>query len=174
MAYSLLLCTSMLSAQSSIYNFQILSINGTDSIQLNNYQGKKILFVNIACLSTSVNQIAGLEELYQRFKDSGLVIIACPSNSFQNEPGSNQEIKQFCASRFSCSFLISEKIDVLGSNTHPLYQWLSSKAQNSVMNINMKGNFTKILVNRQGLIVGFFAEQVGPTDDIVISTIRNN
>ena len=158
----------------SLYSIKLPSINGTDSINLGSLQGKKILLVNSATLASSVNQLASLEQLYQHFKDSNLVVIICPSNSFGNEPGSDAEILQYVSNRFSPQFLISVKIETIGSNAHSLYKWISSKEQNGVMNGKIKGDFTKFLINAQGEIVGFYSGQLDPQDPVIINAIRNN
>jgi len=159
---------------SSLYSIKLPSINGTDSINLGGFQGKKILLVNSATLASSINQLSSLEQLYQHFKDSSLIIIVCPSNSFGNEPGSDGEILQYVSNRFSPQFLMSAKIETTGNNAHSLYKWISSKEQNGVMNGKIKGDFTKLLINAQGEIVGLYSGQVDPQDPVIINAIRNN
>lgn len=158
----------------SVYDFSLPSHSTNDSIYLSNFRDKKILFVNSATITSSVSQLSALEQLNKQFKDSGLVIVVCPSNSFGNENGSNEDILQFINLQYSPTFLISKKINVVGSDAHPLYKWIASKDQNSIMNYKIRGDFNKILVNRQGKIVGVFAENIQPSDEVLIRTIRNN
>lgn len=158
----------------SIYDFSVISIKNNEAIPLSNFRGKKILLVNTASLCASVNQFAELETLYQKFKDSGLVIIACPSNSFNSESGSNEEIWKFCKDRFQISFEISQKVEVIGDNAAPLFLWIAKKDQNGIVNGKIKSNFSKFLINGNGQIVGLFGEMVRPMDDAIIRSIRAN
>lgn len=171
---SMLLSGIALGQVKSVYDFTLPSNNSNDSIQLSNYRGQKILIVNSATITSSVSQLSALENLNKQFKDSSLIIIVCPSNSFGNETGSDQEILQYINLHFSPSFLISRKINVVGSEAHPLFKWIASKEQNSVLNYKIRGDYNKILVNRQGKIVGVFAENVLPDNEILIKTIVNN
>lgn len=167
-------CSAYGICQSSLYGIQLPALNEKDTIRLSDYQGKKILLVNTACLSPASSQFAGLSELYAKFKDSGLVIIAFPSNSFGYETGTNSEIQQFISDRFTLGFPVTSKSEVSGAGANAVYKWIASKEQNTVMNGKVKADFNKFLINAQGKIVGFFSDQVMPMDEILISTIRKN
>ena len=160
------------SAQTTVYGFQIPAIE-TGTINLNNYQGKKILLVNSASQSNNVQQYAELQQLYIKFKDSGLVIITVPSNSFNTEPQSNAQILQTCINSYGISFPMAAKAAVKGTTAIALYQWLTKKAQNSVMDTEVKTDFQKYLINTQGKLVGVFAARIHPMHDILVKAIRN-
>lgn len=155
---------------SSIYN---VSINDTDghTISLSEYRGKKILLVNIATGSERVSQLASLQQLQQQYHDS-LVIIAFPSNSFGNEPRSNAEIKTFCQSTYNCSFIIAAKNSVTGGSAQPVYSWLSNAAANGASSISIAGDFQKILIDKEGDIIGIFAPAVNLTDASFVQAIN--
>ena len=158
----------------TLYSITLSPVSGTNTIKLSDYKGKKILLVNSATHAGSINQFASLEKLFQQFKDSGLVIIVCPSNSFGNEPGSNEDISQFIQSHFTPGFIITSKIEILGEGAHALYKWISSKEQNGLMNGKIQGDFTKFLINEQGQIKGFYSAYVDPLDPVIINAIHNN
>lgn len=158
----------------SIYTIKVPLVNGIDSLQLNTWQGKKILIVNTASQSNYVSQFAQLEQLYQQFKDSNLVILACPSTSFGNEPYNNQQVSTFCTQVIPVTYKVSAITNVLGTNMSPLYLWLTSKSQNGVFSKVLGSDFSKFLINGQGQIVGFFAGSVSPVDNSIINAIRAN
>jgi glutathione peroxidase len=159
-------------AQPSIYGFSIPGIE-TGTINFNNYQGKKILLVNTATTGPAAPQYAELQQLHARFKDSGLVIIAVPSNSFNNEPKTNAEINQFCATNYNISFPQAAKADVKGGNAIDLYKWLTAKTQNTVMDSDVKKDFQKYLINTQGKLVGVFSIKINPMNAVMINAIRS-
>jgi glutathione peroxidase len=156
---------------SSIYNFKIAAIDGSE-IELSKYQGKKILFVNTATQSRFAGQLRSLEKLYQKYKDS-LVIVAVPSKSFGNEPAAASEIKTHLQDQYGAHYLIAAPLDVSGPNTTPLYQWLTSKANNGVMSSSVEGDFQKYLINSDGRLIGYFIPGVDPMDSIVLKSIEN-
>jgi glutathione peroxidase len=159
-------------AQPTIYGFSIPAIE-TGTINFNNYQGKKILLVNTATTGPAAPQYAELQQLYARFKDSGLVIIAVPSNSFNNESKTNAEIQQYCTSTYNISFPQSAKADVKGGNAIDLYKWLTTKTQNTVMDSDVKKDFQKYLINAQGKLVGVFSAKINPMNAVMINAIRS-
>ncbi len=164
---------SGVSQNTSFQSIQVVTIDG-DTISMNDFNGKKILLVNSASISPRFEQLNSLEQLYQHFKDSGLVVIVCPSNSFGNEPGSDEEIKQLITNRFSPNFIVTKKMNVVGENAHNLYKWISDKNQNGVVNGKIPGDFTKFLIDGQGSIKGFYSTQLDPQDPVIINAIRNN
>ena len=158
----------------SVYSFKVPLVNGTDTLNLSGWQGKKILVVNTSSQCANVQQYAQLEQLYQQFKDSGLVILACPSNSFGAEPYSNQQVMNFCSTHYGITYLLSKKISVTCTALVPLYEWLTQKTKNGVMDPEIRTDFTKFLINGQGQLVGFFDGSIGPLDAKVLNAIRAN
>ncbi|MFT5777987.1 MAG: glutathione peroxidase [Crocinitomicaceae bacterium] len=155
----------------SIYSIKINSIDN-ESIDLAQFKGKKILFVNVASKCGFTPQYDGLQQLHETYKDQ-LVIIGVPCNQFMNqEPGSNEEIVEFCQKNYGVSFLMTEKIDVKGSNQHELYKWLTSKEMNGSTDSKVKWNFQKYLVNESGELVEVFSSNVKPMD-AQITTLLN-
>jgi glutathione peroxidase len=136
-------------------NFKIKDIKGNE-IDFNQYQGKVVLLVNVASKCGLTPQYAQLEELYQKYKDKGLEIIGFPCNQFGGqEPGTPEEIVQFCESKYNVSFTLTEKINVKGSDAHPLFNYLAS--QTSDPTTCMSWNFVKFLINKDGTFEGRYA-----------------
>lgn len=139
----------------TLYNIEINSLQRTP-INLSTYQGKKILFVNVASKCGFTPQYKSLQELYKTYQDK-LMIIGVPCNQFgQQEPGSSKEIEEFCELNYGVSFLITEKVDVKGANQHPLYTWLTQKKLNGKKNSSVKWNFQKYLVDDQGEFIDYY------------------
>lgn len=156
----------------SIYDYSISDIDG-NTISLSQFQGKKMLLVNTASNSQYTSQYQGLEQLYQRYSDS-LVIIAIPSNSFGHEPLSNAAIKQFVSSNYNNHFILGAKTDVAGTNQCPLYNWLTHSAQNGVMENTLSNDFYKFLIDRSGNLIGAFAPSVDPMSQQIQDAIEND
>jgi glutathione peroxidase len=136
----------------TIYDYSIPTSTG-DEISLREYQGKVILIVNTASKCGFTYQYSGLQDLYDQFKDQGLVVLALPCNQFGGqEPGSNAEVQEFCQLNYGLSFPVMGKIDVNGDQQHPLYSYLKSQA-GGLLNNNIKWNFTKFLVDCEGNVV---------------------
>lgn len=145
----------------SLYNIEINSISG-EKINLADYKGKKILFVNVASECGFTPQYDGLQELYELYKDN-LMIIGVPSNQFGGqEPGTAAQIQSFCKLNYGVTFLITEKVDVKGANQHPLYAWLTKKEKNGVKNSSVKWNFQKYLVDESGNFVDYYFSLTKP------------
>ena len=160
--------------QSKVFNYNI-EINNLDGkkIDLNQFKGKKILFVNTASMCGFTKQYKELENLYKEYNEN-LVIIASPSNQFGGqEPGTNFEIKQFCEKNFGVTFLITEKINVKGSEIHPLYSWLTSKEKNGVKNSSVKWNFQKYFVDESGYFIDYFYSTTSPYSSKILKLINN-
>lgn len=154
----------------SIYNLNIKSLDGS-AINLNDFKGKKILFVNVASKCGFTPQYADLQKLHEKYKKN-LVIIGVPCNQFMNqEPGSNEEIASFCKKNYGVTFLISEKVDVKGKNQHPLYSWLTTKSKNGVLDSSVKWNFQKYLIDENGRLLEMFASNVNPMESKLTSKI---
>lgn len=136
----------------SIYEFNLPSSNG-DEISLRDFQGKVMLIVNTASKCGFTSQYSGLQDLYDQFKDQGLVVLALPCNQFGGqEPGSNAEVQEFCQLNYGLSFPVMGKIDVNGDQQHPLYSFLKSQA-GGLLTDKIKWNFTKFLVDREGNVI---------------------
>ena len=150
-----------LEPKSSIYNIEINNISG-EPINLKDYKGKKILFVNVASECGFTGQYKGLQELYDTYKEQ-LIIIGVPCNQFGGqEPGSSLEIQSFCSLNYGVTFLMTEKVDVKGDKQHPLYKWLTTKALNGKSNSSVKWNFQKYIVDKNGRFVDYFYSLTKP------------
>ncbi len=149
---------------SSIYDYSATRANGTEA-SLSEYKGQVLLVVNTASKCGFTPQYEGLEKLYRDHKDAGFLVLAFPCNQFgAQEPGSAQEIVDFCETRFKTSFPLFKKIEVNGDGAHPLYKHLKSSVKGIVGTQRIKWNFTKFLVNRKGEVVARFGPQKKPAD----------
>ncbi len=153
----------------SIYDYQVNTIRG-ERVSLADYQGKVLLIVNTASKCGFTPQYTGLQELYEKFKDHNFEILGFPSNQFkEQEPGSNDDIEQFCQINHGVTFPLFEKIDVKGNTAHPLFQYLSDQAPGILGTKAVKWNFTKFLVDSDGKVIKRFAPTTTPgklQDDI--------
>ena len=132
---------------------------------LEDYKGKVLLIVNTASKCGFTPQYKGLEELHRTYKDRGLVVLGFPCNQFgQQEPGSDSEIQEFCTLNYGVSFPVYAKLDVNGSNAHPLFSHLKKAAPGILGTEGIKWNFTKFLVNREGEVVNRYAPKDKPQD----------
>ena len=148
----------------SIYDFTAKSLQGKD-VSLGEFRGKPILIVNTASKCGFTPQYEGLEKLYEQHKDKGLVVLGFPCNQFgAQEPGSEAEIGAFCQANYGVTFPMFSKIDVNGANAHPLYNHLKAEKAGILGTRNIKWNFTKFLVNRDGEVVNRFAPTTKPED----------
>ena len=146
----------------SIQDFEAVDITGK-AVRLADQAGKLLLIVNTASQCGFTPQFAGLETLWQRFKDRGLVVMGFPSNEFgRQDPGSNDEIASFCQLNYGVSFPMMAKIDVNGGDAHPLFQWLKTEAPGLLGSKAIKWNFTKFLVGRDGRVIKRYAPQDKP------------
>ena len=158
-------------AQESIYDIEINDISG-NPIDLKQFRGKHILFVNVASECGFTPQYAGLEELHQQFKEN-LVVIGLPCNQFGGqEPGTEKEIQQFCAKNFGVSFLLTEKIEVKGEGKHQLYNWLTDKKKNGKSSSSVKWNFQKYVVDEKGEFVNYFYSTTKPMSLKITSLLK--
>ncbi len=151
----------------SIHEFNLNSIDGTP-VPLTTYQGKVALVVNVASQCGYTPQYEGLEALYKRFKDKGFVILGMPANNFGGqEPGTNEEIKTFCTRKYSVDFPMFSKVSVKGDDKAPLYQYLTSTGGGEI-----KWNFTKFLVGRDGKVLQRFESKVEPGSPEMVSAVE--
>ena len=146
-----------------IYQFNFNNIN-REKVSLKAFECKIVLIVNTASNCGLTYHYKGLEGLYQEYKDAGLEIIGFPCNQFgKQEPGTEDEIKSFCKLNYDVSFQLSEKIEVNGSNTHPAFKYLKSELKGK-LNDSIKWNFTKFLIDRNGMPVKRFSATVEPEE----------
>jgi len=144
----------------SIYDFEALSIDGKPAA-LATQRGKVLLIVNTASACGFTPQFAGLEKLWEQYRDRGLVIVGFPSNEFgAQDPGSNDEIASFCQLNYGVSFPMMAKVKVNGGDAHPLWKWLTAEAPGLLGTQSVKWNFTKFLVGKDGQVIKRYA----PTD----------
>lgn len=156
---------------SSIYDFTLPAIDG-QAMPLSNFKGKAVLIVNVASKCGLTPQYKGLEALYQKYKDKGLVILGFPANNFgAQEPGTNEQIQSFCELNYGVSFPLYAKVSVKGDDQTPLYQYLTKPADPTGAG-DIQWNFTKFLVGRDGKVVNRFEPQVGPEAPELISAIE--
>ncbi|HZF16153.1 MAG TPA: glutathione peroxidase [Steroidobacteraceae bacterium] len=147
---------------STAYDFESNSLAG-NRVRLDQFNGKVLLIVNTASQCGFTPQYAGLEELFQRYRDRGLVVLGFPCNQFgAQEPGSASDIGAFCQTNYGVSFPMFEKIDVNGERTHPLYRWLKKSARGVLGSERIKWNFTKFLVDRSGVVTARYATLTKP------------
>ncbi|HEY2492133.1 MAG TPA: glutathione peroxidase [Paenibacillus sp.] len=146
----------------SIYDYQVNTIAG-EEVSLSKYEGKVLLIVNTASKCGFTPQYKGLQELYEKFKDHNFEILGFPSNQFkEQEPGSADEIEQFCQINYGVTFPLFEKVDVKGNTAHPLFQYLSKEAPGVLGSKAVKWNFTKFLVDSQGKVLDRYAPATTP------------
>lgn len=158
--------------QKNFYDFTVKTLEGED-FPLSHLKGKKVIVVNTASRCGLTPQYAVLEELYKTYKDSGLVIIGFPSNDFkEQEPGDNEQIREFCQANYGVTFPMMEKISVVGKDIHPLYVWLTKKSRNGIVEAPVQWNFQKFLLNRDGTIYRVISPKESPNSPQVIEWIE--
>tara|TARA_B100001142_G_scaffold328605_1_gene389199 strand:- start:5738 stop:6238 length:501 start_codon:yes stop_codon:yes gene_type:complete len=162
--------TSLLTAQ-TVYHNKINNIDGF-SIDLNEFKGKYILFVNVASKCGFTKQYSELEKLFQTYKND-LIVIGLPCNQFGGqEPGNADEIKSFCTKNYGVSFILTEKINVKDNDKHPLYAWLTDKKLNGKSSSNVKWNFQKYLIDREGRMIDYFYSTTSPMSSKITNLIN--
>jgi glutathione peroxidase len=155
----------------SIHQFRIPGIDGNE-INLADYKGKKILLVNTASECGFTPQYAPLQILHEKYGDK-LAVIGFPSNNFgAQEPGNENEIKDFCERNYGVTFPLSKKIDVTGEHQHPIFRWLTKKELNGWNDRDPNWNFCKYLLDENGSLIHFFSHKMDPMDDKIISSIE--
>ena len=158
----------------NIYNFKVRDIDGKD-VKLKSYKGKVVMVVNTASKCGYTPQYEGLQALYDKYKDKGLVILGFPANNFGGqEPGTEAEIREFCTSKYKVTFPMFAKISVKGEDQHPLYAYLTSKETNPDFGGDISWNFNKFLIDRRGRIVGRFTSKDKPMADSVIAEVEKH
>ncbi|MDQ7815515.1 MAG: glutathione peroxidase [Melioribacteraceae bacterium] len=154
----------------NIYNIVVKDIEGKD-VKLSDYAGKVLLVVNVASKCGYTPQYEGLQKIYETYKEKGFEILAFPCNDFKGqEPGTNEEIKEFCSANYGVTFTLFDKIKVLGEDRSPLYQKLISSE--SVEQGDVKWNFEKFLISKDGEVVGRFRSKVKPESEELTSLLE--
>jgi glutathione peroxidase len=155
----------------SIHSFKVKSIEGK-TIDFSSFKGKKILVVNTASKCGYTPQYEALQKVYDQYKDK-LVIVGFPANNFGGqEPGSDTEIQDFCKARFGVSFPLASKVSVKGSDMAPIYKWLTSKAENGVLDAEIGWNFGKFLLDENGKLLQYFPSKVKPDSDEILKFVK--
>jgi len=153
-------------------NFTVKSIDGKD-VNLADYRGKVVLFVNVASRCGLTPQYKGLQALYDKYKDDGLVVIGFPANNFAGqEPGTNEEIQQFCTSKYNVTFPMMSKISVAGQDKHPLYKFLTEGGAGQEFKNEVEWNFAKFLVDRNGNVIARFSAKTKPEEPQVGAAVE--
>jgi len=159
--------------EQSVLDFTMKSIDDND-VPLSSYKGKVLLIVNVASRCGNTKQYHGLQKLYETYRDKGLVVLGFPANNFMGqEPGTNAEIKEFCSTKFGVTFPMFSKISVKGDDQHPLYRFLTSDDTNPEFSGNVKWNFQKYLVNRDGAVIAKFAPGDDPMSADVVLAVES-
>ena len=156
----------------SLYKFDMTSID-QEKVPLKKYEGKVILVVNVASKCGLTLQYKGLQAIYKKYKDKGLVILGFPANNFlKQEPGTDKEIKEFCSLNYGVDFPLFSKISVKGDDIHPLYKFLTSETENPGFEGDIRWNFDKFLADRSGKIIARFHPKTTPEDAKVTGAIE--
>jgi len=151
-------------SEKNFFNYQVTNAQG-QKIDLTQFKGHPVLVVNVASKCGFTPQYTGLEQLYQQFKNQGLVILGFPCNQFgSQEPGNNEEIQQFCSMNYSVTFPVLAKVDVNGEKADPIYMFLKKEAPGILGTEMIKWNFTKFLITPEGKVFKRYAPNVVPQD----------
>ncbi len=168
-----ILLTMSVSAQKTLHDFVVEDIHG-NAYALSELKGKKVMVVNTASKCGLTPQYEKLEALYKEYGSEKFVIIGFPANNFMGqEPGTNEEILEFCTLTYDVSFLMMSKISVKGKDQHPLYSWLTSKELNGVEDSKVSWNFQKYLIDENGKLVRSFSPRTDPMDEEIIAWLSN-
>lgn len=156
----------------SFYDLSAVSIGG-DTIDFSLFKGQKILLVNTASKCGFTGQYKDLQEMYEKYGGTNFTIIGFPSNDFlRQEPGTDNEIKEFCEVNYGVTFQMMSKISVKGKDIHPVYIWLTTKEENGVMDSKVKWNFQKYMIDENGKLVDYANPKDSPNSEKIISWIE--
>ena len=168
-----LFLSSAADAQKNFHSFKTQTIDGKD-FDLASLKGKKVLVVNTASKCGLTPQYKELEALYKQYKDKNFVIIGFPANNFlSQEPGSNEEIAEFCELNYGVTFPMMSKISVKGKDQDPIYKWLTSKTENGKIDAEVSWNFQKFMIDENGELVDYASPREKPLSDKIVSWIEN-
>ena len=164
----------MVQAQTnSIYQFKVKDIDGK-TFDMASLKGKKVLIVNVASKCGFTPQYEQLQELYDTYKDSGFTIIGFPANNFKNqEPGSNSDIKAFCTLNYGVTFPMMDKVSTKGDDQSPIYQWLTEKSKNGVLDAEVSWNFQKFMIDENGRLIDFVSPKESPMSEKILKWIKS-
>ena len=171
---SIILFSSMnLNAQdTNFYSFTVKTIDG-EEISLAQFKGKKVLVVNVASKCGHTPQYEDLQKLYEEYGGDDFTIIGFPANNFlRQEPGTNEEIKEFCTINYGVTFPMMAKISVKGKDIHPLYEWLTKEENNGVMDAKVSWNFQKFMIDENGELVDMASPKRKPYDEKIIAWLQ--
>lgn len=155
-----------------VYSFDLEDIDG-NHVALSRFRGKVLLLVNVASKCGYTRQYEGLQALYEKYDDRGLVVLAFPANNFGGqEPGTNEQIKEFCSTTYGVTFPVFAKISVQGDDIHPLYRFLTNPQSDSRFAGDIAWNFTKFLLSREGEVIGRYEPAVEPFDERLVADIE--
>jgi len=172
MVFGLIILTTVAFSQQSFYDFKVKDIDGKD-FDLSSLKGKKVLVVNTASKCGFTPQYKQLQALFETYGGDKFTIIGFPANNFMSqEPGTNKEIAEFCEKNYGVTFKMMSKISVKGDDMAPIYQWLTSKSKNGVMDSEVKWNFQKYLIDENGKLVNVFYSKTLPDDEQIVSWIK--
>lgn len=165
--------TTQTTMKQSIYTFKVEDLDGKE-FDFASLKGKKIMVVNTASKCGLTPQYKDLQALYEEYKDKGLVIIGFPANDFMSqEPGTNEEIGAFCQKNYGVTFPMMSKISVKGKGMHPLYQFLTQKAQNGLQDSDVEWNFQKYLLNEKGELEKVISPRTSPKDKEIVDWLAS-
>jgi glutathione peroxidase len=172
--FVMLFCAAALNAgDKTVFDYTLSSIDGQPA-PLSTYKGKVVMLVNVASRCGFTPQYSALEAIYEKYKERGFVIVGIPANNFgSQEPGTNQEIKTFCQSKYNVKFPMMSKVSVKGDDQTPLYQFLTDKSANPKTGGDIQWNFTKFLIGPDGQILARFEPKVTPDSPEVTSAIES-
>ena len=155
----------------NFHDFEVMTLTG-DSISLSQYAGKKVLVVNTASKCGLTPQYEDLQKLYEQYGGDNFVIVGFPANNFlSQEPGTDEQIEEFCQINYGVTFPMMSKVSVKGKNIHPLYQWLTMKSNNGVEDAKVTWNFQKFMIDEEGNWVGYVSPKTKPYDEKIVSWI---
>ncbi len=172
--FSIIFLVGIVASAQSFYDYTVVDIDG-NNFPLSQLKGKKVMVVNVASKCGFTPQYEQLETLYKQYKDSNFVIIAFPANNFkEQEPGTNDEIKEFCSLNYGVTFPIMAKVSVKGDTLAPIYQWLTQKSLNGFDDSSVKWNFQKYLISKDGKLEHVINPWVKPNNKKIINWITQN
>jgi glutathione peroxidase len=168
----MVISTTLTFGQKSFYDFKVTDIDG-NTFDLAQLKGKKVMVVNTASKCGNTPQYEQLQEIYEKYGNAGFTVIGFPANNFANqEPGTNEEIEEFCQKNYGVTFPMMSKISVKGDDIAPVYQWLTQKDKNGKMDSEVTWNFQKYLIDENGNLVEMINPRTKPDDEKVLSWIQ--
>lgn len=168
----LLFIITQVSGQKTLYDFSARTITG-ELFDFSTLEGKKVLIVNTATECSLTPQFKKLQELYEEYGGDDFEIIAFPCNDFgSQEPGTNEQINDFCTQKYNVSFTLMEKISIKGDNMHPIYKWLTSSKENGVLDAKVIWNFQKFLIDEEGQVIESLSPITGPQNRRILEWLQ--